>query len=61
MNIIFHVKITFVKRYSKWKCLKERSNLIFDYIFVRREKEKLGEKDSGERDRQVDRHMDPFD
>ena len=34
---------------------------IFDHIFVGREKEKLGEKDSGERDRQMDRYTDPSD
>ena len=50
MNIIFHVKIPFVK-YSQWRCLKKRSNLIFDHIFVGHEKERLGEKDSGKRDR----------
>ena len=34
---------------------------IFDHIFVEREKEKLGQKDSGEGDRQMDRHTDPSD
>ena len=34
---------------------------IFDHIFVGRKKEKLGEKDSNERDRQMDRHTDPSD
>ena len=34
---------------------------IFDHIFVGREKEKLGEKDSSERDRQMDRHTDQSD
>ena len=50
MNIIFHVKITFVKKIIlSWKCLKKKK--IFDHIFEGREKEKLGEKDSSERDR----------
>lgn len=50
MNIIYHVEMTFVDKYSQWKCLKKRSNQIFDIIFVGREKKKLGEKDSGMKD-----------
>ena len=40
---------------------KKRSNLIFDRIFLGLEKERLGEKYSGERDRRIDRHTDPSD
>ena len=34
---------------------------IFDHILWGREKEKLEEKDSGERDRYMDRYTDPSD